>query len=158
VHCIIQTFNVLGRFCPTEKSVIDTIALGVDLKETFYLLDQTYFNEKDVGNTLWIETYRKIYKKDSLSMLCLFDGVKQIFKKICEKNISIMILKNKGKEAVENTINKFNLSSHVQFIVADTGGLKKPNPRIFDEFIQPKFGNTVNKFETIMIIIRHATH
>lgn len=151
VHCILKTFETFGEAKPKKEIVKETVSTGVGLKETFELLDPIYFDTKTNDIKQWIITYREIYKQESLDKISLFDGVEKIFENLHKDRTSIVVVSNKGKEAVETAIDKFGLSNYVSLIVADTGEMKKPDPKIYYEYILPKLGDTVKKSEVIII-------
>jgi phosphoglycolate phosphatase len=142
VYCIKQTFSALDTPISKENLINHTVASGMGLDETFKILNPLFFKQKPHDLNHWIATYRYIYLKEGLGKTYIYNGVKKIFNKFFANNIAIIIVSNKGIDAINAALKHFGLIDYVKLVIGDTKGIKKkPDPMLFDNIIKPKFNN-----------------
>jgi phosphoglycolate phosphatase len=89
-------------------------------------------------------TYREIYANEGYNYAKLFPGALNLFSRLHDHGIIIIIASNKGLEAVKSTLDLYGLNKFTSDIIADGVFTKektrmKPDPMIFEEYIKPKY-------------------
>jgi len=102
----------------------------------------------------WTIKYREIYKIEGDNHSVLYKNVYSTLNGIFLKNISIVVLSNKGISAINQSLKKFNLDQFITMIIGDGYNEKKielkPNPMVFNEVIKPNYINILN--ENILMV------
>jgi len=141
VRSIIRTYEVYKKPIPSRDLIYQTINKGITLDETFRLLSISY-DHKDAKNFSqeYIATYREIYKKEGESKTRPFMNAKETLEYIHEKRIPIIVISNKGIDAINYALEKYELKKFITLAIGDTSGMKKkPDPMVFNKIIQPQF-------------------
>jgi len=141
IHSIIKTFEVYKKPIPSRDSIYQTITKGIALDETFKLLDINY-DHKEAKNfsQKYIATYRAVYKKEGESKARPFANAKETLEYIHEKGIPIVVISNKGIDAINYALKKYELKTFITLAIGDTPEMKKkPDPMVFNKIIQPQF-------------------
>lgn len=114
--------------------------MGMD--ETFKTLNPFFFKQKNVDINYWVETYRSIYLKEGLRKTYLYEDVQKLLHKFHTNNIAMIIVSNKGRNAILAALKHFGLSHYIKLVIGDTAGIKKkPDPMLFNTMIKPKFND-----------------
>lgn len=159
IHCIIKTFEKYNKQAPSRDSIYETITKGIGLEDTFRhlnpTLDQKFSDTKDEKHvnetTQWISTYREFYKNEGEKITQPFDNAKDVLEHLHLAEIAVVIISNKGIEAISSALDKFGLKSFISLVIGDTKGMKKkPDPMVFNEIIKPKFKEILSS-EILMI-------
>ncbi|KAK0726639.1 HAD-like domain-containing protein [Apiosordaria backusii] len=147
-HYISLTFSHLlpSSQPPTLPSTRATISSGAGLEPTFRTLllhvptqnNPTDINNLDLAN--WITTYRTLYASEGQSLIKPFAKVDCILRELKAIGIPVVVISNKGKEAVEQVLEKEGLAKLVALVVGDTPGVpKKPDPASFRDLVSPLY-------------------
>lgn len=142
IHCVTKTFEEYKETVPTRDAIYQTITKGIALEETFKSLKTVSENKDEAVDTgqKWVETYREIYKKEGESKTKPFDNAKLVLEHIHNAGIPIVVISNKGIEAINSALEKYDLKKFIMLVVGDTKGMKKkPDPMIFNQLIKPQF-------------------
>lgn len=172
IHCINKTFYKYKKQIPARDAVYKTITMGIGLDETFKLLNRdfvfssieskkTNYATENTNNHLesddeglvkkWVDTYREFYRHEGEEKSYPFDHVKEVLDNLHSSGKIIIIISNKGKEAITSALEKFELKQYVSLVIGDTKGLKKkPDSMIYDKIIKPTF-DEVNKDEILVV-------
>lgn len=154
IHCIKKTFSIYEKAIPSHDVIYQTITKGIGLEDTFNFLLSTMTNGEhdEKYNVLdWVKTYRTIYKNENELLVKPFDHVKDTLEHIKQTDTEIVIISNKGIDAINSTLEKFQLKQYITLVVGDTKNIKKkPDPMIYNQLIQPKFLE-IERHEILMI-------
>lgn len=137
IHCVIRTFLKFNKVPPSKDVIYETITKGISLEDTFKQL--TTENEvKDIQD--WIDCYRAIYKQEGHDKTKPFENAYAALEYINNRNIPIVVISNKGVDAITTSLSKYSLNHFITITIGDTKDIKKkPDPMIFNEIIKPKF-------------------
>jgi len=152
-HCISLTFAQLSKAPPPSASAIkSTIATGVGLEETFQMLHESYppanksseeasgFTRTNVNMSTWIDTYRSLYASEGLPLISPFPGAVALLETLSENGVGVVVVSNKGIQAVEAVLQNARMEGLVQMVVGDMPGVpRKPNPASYFDIIAPRF-------------------
>ena len=87
-----------------------------------------------------VQNYREIYKRESHDKLKLFTGARELLEQLSMAQKDIVIVSNKGVEAIHQTLESFGLSDYISLVIGDQKGIvKKPDPMTFNEIIHSQF-------------------
>lgn len=110
--------NVVNKELSDE--LLDNI-LGRTLDEQMKMIDAQHYEAL-------METYKKIYRKNSEDMTYLYDNMDRLVKQLKEQGYQLFILSNKGKRGINFGLNKFNLNNIFDYIISmDDVDKGKPN-------------------------------
>jgi phosphoglycolate phosphatase len=89
-------------------------------------------------------TYREIYANEGYNYAELYPGAFNLFSKLNDLGIIIIIASNKGLESVKSTLELHGLYQFTTDLIADGVFTKertrmKPDPMIFEQYIKPKY-------------------
>lgn len=121
---------------PVEDSakISHLISLGLGLEDTIRQLTH-HPRPEDV-----ISRYREIYSKDGWRYEAPFPGLLTAISEIAQLDIHQIVLSNKGTEAVEDAMRRFDLNSLFDLIIgADPRLKRKPDPMVFHTVIRAKY-------------------
>lgn len=151
IYCVTKTFEKFNKKVPDAKNIFQTITKGISLDETFKQLINTQ-DEKAINNIQeWVDTYRTIYSAEGGPRTKPFDHAKVVLQHIHSQGIIIVVISNKGVDAINTALTTHGLKEFVTLVVGDTKGInKKPDRMIFDKIIQPSFAS--EKAEEIIVI------
>jgi len=151
LYSIRETFKYYNHEIPIDEKIIKLISKGISLTETFSLLSNKI---KSSDLEQWTIKYREIYKIEGDNHSVLYKNVYSTLNGIFLKNISIVVLSNKGISAINQSLKKFNLDQFITMIIGDGYNEKKielkPNPMVFNEVIKPNYINILN--ENILMV------
>lgn len=141
IHCVTATFGRFGRMPPDPTAVLTTIRKGVDLAETFRLLDPDLAMAGRTTVDDWVAAYRETYNAGiGQSLSRLFPGVRQTMASLHDAGIPMVVVSNKGERAIRNTLEHHDLDRYVDLLVADDGNHpRKPDPSTYVNRIAPRF-------------------
>ncbi|MHB1949204.1 MAG: HAD family hydrolase [Gammaproteobacteria bacterium] len=150
IHCIHKTFETYKKPKPSDEAIYKTITKGMGLEQSFNLLDTAPEKSLDELHQ-WIEIYRDFYRRDGDAKTQPFGDVKGILQYVHSTGAIIIIVSNKGPNAINSALEKYDLMQYITLVVGDTKGIKKkPDPMIFDEILKPKF-NDIDPNEILVI-------
>jgi phosphoglycolate phosphatase len=140
--CLSVTFEGFGTPAPAYRVIADTIALGIDLRETITSLNPI-LSENDVEE--WIRSYRHLYNSGlGQGGTYLFPGVYDTLSALKESGCKIVIVSNKGEVAIQAALMEFGIASLVDLLVGDRPGLPgKPDAACYREVINPALPNII---------------
>jgi phosphoglycolate phosphatase len=150
VHCMLATFDHYNQPRPELGDVNTAIRGGVGIAETFANLHSLGLSIPESES--WRETYRTIYNSgDGLARTTLFDGAEDILKSLKAHSIPMVVVSNKGEEAVVKAIPHFKLGSYFDAVIAEREGIVlKPDPSSYRELIAPAYPR-ITPDRTLMI-------
>lgn len=149
IHCISKTFEEFKQTVPSRDAIYQTITAGIGLEDTFIRLGANK-ESKNIGDP-WVERYREIYKKEGDAYSKPFDHVKATLEHIYNTNIPIVVISNKGIDAINAALEKHELKKFITLVVGDTKGVKKkPDPMAYDQIIKPQFKD-IKPSEILMV-------
>lgn len=137
---LVSTFAEFSSFVPAQDDVARLIGTGKTLQETIKELHRAEDGPLD-GNVikLWVDFYRKRYADHGESKVTLFDGAEDTLACLCQVG-DLVLLSNKGIEAVEGSLDRFGIRDYFSLVLADEPGQpKKPDPAVFAKRIEPLF-------------------
>jgi len=143
IHCIMKTFETFKKPAPSSDAIYLTITKGIPLEDTFKLLraEQGEADPVNAGNE-WVDLYRDIYKSEGESKTQPFDHARAALEHITKSGIPIVVISNKGTDAINSALAKYDLSQFITLVIGDTKGMKKkPDPMVFEQIIKPKFSD-----------------
>lgn len=163
IYCINKTFEKYKKQIPSRDAIYKTITMGIGLDETFKILNNNLVNyegavtgdefRSDDASLIqkWVETYREFYRKEGEEKSCPFNQAKEILEGIHSSGKIIIVISNKGSEAINSALAKFDLKQFITLVVGDTKGIKKkPDSMIFDKIIKPAF-DEINTNEILVV-------
>ena len=140
IHCIKQALQKLSArsITPPDSQLRDLIGGGITLGETFSRLGVP---EKDLEN--YVSTYRDIYRNEADQYVALYPQVEETISSLRGAGTTIVVLSNKGQQAVVHTLEKFGIEKLIDLTVGEVPGVKgKPDPEVFHNVIAPRLNLT----------------
>ncbi|MBA9079002.1 MULTISPECIES: HAD family hydrolase [Rufibacter] len=154
-----KTFEHQGVTPPGEQQVKEGISTGANLWEMLPLLHPPLREEeKHAELAEWVHLYRTIYDTDGGRLTTLFDGAEPLLKNLKELGLACAVISNKGQQAIEDALLKFNLRPYFDLVIGDNPALplkKKPHPMAFHQVIQPHYPQAKNN-QFLMVGDTHA--
>ncbi|WP_338606167.1 HAD family hydrolase [Desulfoferula mesophila] len=137
VHCVQRTFAAQGEEPPSEAAIRATI--GLPLPDALTQLRGKGGREK--GQT-WARAYREIFMTEGPPRLHLFEGAARFLAALADQEIPAIIVSARKAEITNMLLDKFGLSETIMEVFGDSPqGPNKPDPRLYEELIRPRFGN-----------------
>ncbi|MCP3968142.1 MAG: HAD family hydrolase [Lentisphaerae bacterium] len=163
-------FDFDGTLCATHNAIIEamkqtfefykqpildidkiTTTIGKSLEDTLFILSDGKLIKNEAVVKEWIKTYRDFYSSIWKEHTSLFDNVKEICADYIQKGIKIVVISNKGLDAINGALNYYGIMEYVSFVVGDEKGInKKPDSMPYDKIIEPNFPEI--KKENILMI------
>lgn len=131
IHCICKTFEKFKKAIPSRDAIFQTIMKGIGLEDTFKLLNPSLANadskesKGEVEVSQWVEAYREFYKKEGEEKSKPFEYAQFALEYLHKAGVKIVIISNKGIDAINVALEKFMLKDFVSLVVGDTKGMKK---------------------------------
>jgi phosphoglycolate phosphatase len=136
--CLRRTLTELHRTEPDEAALSAVIARGLDLGDTFRRLAPR-LSESEIEAC--VIRYRVHYPTVGIAGTLLYDGVASTLRKLRDMGVSLVVLSNKGRVAVDATLARFGLTDSIDHVLAEEGGAPvKPHPDLFHRRIAALFG------------------
>lgn len=131
-----KTFQDKLGLAISEERIWGTIQKGITLEETF---DSLLPKEKRMEVADWVTRYREIYNSGlGLKMSKPFGNLKSLFSSPLLNGVSLVLVTNKGRVAVEQILQKDNIEQVFDIIVAADGSSPtKPDPKSYYDRIKP---------------------
>jgi phosphoglycolate phosphatase len=137
---LLSTFAEFSSAVPTQDDIARLIGTGKTLQETINELRSAEDGAlDDDALKQWVGFYRKRYAEHGESKVTLFDGAAETL--ACLRKVGeLVLLSNKGIEAVEGSLKRFDIRSYFSLVLAEEPGQpKKPDPAVFANRIAPLF-------------------
>ncbi|GAB3380948.1 HAD family hydrolase [Lysobacter fragariae] len=137
---LLSTFAEFSSSVPAQDDISRLIGTGKTLQETINELRSTEEGAlDDDALKQWVGFYRQRYAEHGESKVTLFDGAKETLSSLREVG-DLVLLSNKGIEAVEGSLKRFDIRSYFSLVLAEEPGQpKKPDPAVFANRIAPVF-------------------
>ncbi len=150
VHCIYKTFDHYNHPRPDEARLLEALRGGVGVANTFAELHATGLTVPE--SIEWRDRYRAIYNSgEGPARSYLFEGAEDILKLLKAKKIPMLLVSNKGEEAVLKALDQYNLAQYFDIVLAESDGfVLKPDPSSYHTTILPKYPHI--KPEEILMI------
>jgi phosphoglycolate phosphatase len=88
-----------------------------------------------------VTRYRALYPEIDVAHSVLYDGVQLTLHWLHDAGISVVVLSNKGRAAVEASVPRCGLTENVRYVLADEPGQPtKPDPDVFNQRVVRVFG------------------
>lgn len=134
--CMKMTFETNGFSAPDRDAVRATI--GLSLEDSLRRLSAVPLSSQELS--LWVRTYRTLYKTEQGRCSRLFPGVREALKEINQRGVDIVIVSNKGVAAIRAALSKFDIEELIaRPFGADVTRYRKPHPALYHEEIKPLF-------------------
>jgi phosphoglycolate phosphatase len=135
--CMKQTFESHGFKAPDPEAVLATI--GLTLEDSFRRLRDEYFSLEELST--WVQTYRALYRAEGGRRSRLFPGVADALKAVNELGLGVVVVSNKGADAIQTALRKFEVNHLVTTTLGgDMTAHKKPHPALYHYEIKRHFG------------------
>ena len=119
---------------PDDLTLMFLVSSGKTIQESLKAL-----GIKEDLITDWVGIYRRLYAQHE-NLVRLFDGVFDTLAHLRATGNRLVLVSNKGRKAVEASLNAFKLNEYFDLVIAEEIGLaKKPSPLVFSERILPVF-------------------
>ncbi|MFT4103838.1 MAG: HAD family hydrolase [Burkholderiaceae bacterium] len=134
------TFAEYSGAVPQEEDIARLIGTGKTLQETIHELRPTDAGPLDDGELKrWVDSYRKRYADHGDLLVSLFDRAEETLVHLRSAG-DLVLLSNKGIDAVEGSLNRFGIRDHFSLVLAEEPGQpRKPDPEVFFKRISPLF-------------------
>jgi phosphoglycolate phosphatase len=138
VWCMRDTFEEFGLPLPDRQAVASTV--GLTLEQSIVRLAGSAVSVDSVAP--FVELYRRRYQASSGSRTVLYPGVKEFLESLAQADVTSVVVSNKGFEAIRSTLARLGIvDSFAQIFAGDTTTYKKPDPRLFEREIRPRFAD-----------------
>ena len=144
INSVTKTFEYYNIQPPMGDSIKSTI--GKSLEDAFAILSGGEISRNDKILKEWVIKYREIYSRIWADHTFLFENVKYLLSKFVESGIHIVVISNKGAEAVNSALCHYGIKEYISFIAGDIKGVnKKPDPMPYNKIIKPEFPDVAKK-------------
>lgn len=134
--CMKLTFEANGFSAPDRDAVRATI--GLSLEDSLGRLCAGPLSSQELS--LWVQAYRTFYKTEQGRRSRLFPGVRETLKEINQRGVDVVIVSNKGVDAIRAALSKFDLEELIaKPFGPDVTRHRKPHPALYYEEIKPLF-------------------
>lgn len=131
---LLELFQQSDRSIPDGLDILSLISSGNTLQETLLALG---IPERLVPE--WVSAYRRLYTQHERHAR-LFDGVADTLNTLKSKGRRLVLLSNKGRVAVEGSLQTLGIGQYFDLILAEQPGLPgKPDPSVFTLRIAPHY-------------------
>lgn len=150
VHCMHRTFDHYDHPRPSRGVLDAAIRQSIGVAETFASLHRTGLSEAE--SLEWRDRYRILYNGgEGLARSYLFEGVEEVLKHLQSLAVPLVILSNKGEQAVLDALEHFKIGSYFDMVIAERDGVVlKPDPSSYHELIAPAYAHIMPE-EILMI-------
>jgi phosphoglycolate phosphatase len=136
VHCVQRTFEHYGENIPAGQEIRATIGLPLAVA----MVELRGKGGPEDGEA-WAETYREIFREEGMAKLRMFEGAGDFLQGLADKGVPATIVSARKAELTRDLLMRFKLDHLLQAVHGDTPqGPNKPDPRVYQELILPKFG------------------
>ncbi|PLB51325.1 haloacid dehalogenase-like hydrolase [Aspergillus steynii IBT 23096] len=154
-HSILLTFEtLLPGFTPPPDEVRRLVSTGAPPGNTFRSLHPgvTTFDED-----YWVKKYRELYAVHGQQRAKPFPGAEQVLNSLRARDIPIVIISNKGVEALKSALAKTGLLGYFPqpFILGDgvPGVTRKPDPSSFTDVMLPRLNELYGEKEGEVLMV-----
>ncbi|MCI4680385.1 HAD family hydrolase [Rhodoblastus acidophilus] len=134
--CMKRTFEANGFSAPDRDAVRATI--GLSLEDSLRRLCAGPLSSQELS--LSVQAYRTFYKTEQGRRSRLFPGVRETLKEINQRGVDVVIVSNKGVDAIRAALSKFDLEELIaKPFGVDVTRHRKPHPALYHEEIKPLF-------------------
>lgn len=154
-HSVLLTFDsLLPGFTPPADQVRQLVSTGGSPGNTFRSLhpDLATFDED-----AWVRKYRELYAAHGQQRAKPFPGAEQLLRSLRERNVPVVIISNKGVEALKSALTKTGLLGYFPgpFILGDgiPGVTRKPDPSSFTDVILPRLQEVYGEQEGEVLVV-----
>ncbi len=121
----------------SESRMAAVIGTGVPLEVTLATL-APHLTDADIADCA--TRYRALYTEIDREMTALYDGVHETLAGLKRHGGEIVVLSNKSRAALENTLARFDMQDVASAVIAADPGLPvKPDPEVFHQRVRPLF-------------------
>ena len=136
-HSLERTFAYYKKKIPDKETLDKAVSTGASLDKTILGLIK---NPCGINISEWISKYRDYYKSEGQYKSFLYSGTRKLLKSLKDCDVKIVIASNKGYKAINESLEKMDISKYIDLVVAEEKGIeKKPSPMSFHKIIYPKF-------------------
>ena len=137
-----ETFATYNVPPPSREEVEALIARGINLEETLTHLLPQHVSTEQLNE--WVATYRRVYNSGTgIRASTPFPGSRTALAQLQAAGIPVVIVSNKGEEAVYAALAHFGMNDLVRLVVAARDAFPtKPDARSYFERIAPVLGPT----------------
>ncbi|KAK1147201.1 hypothetical protein N8T08_001940 [Aspergillus melleus] len=154
-HSVLLTFSTLlpGFTAPLDQ-VRRLVSTGAPPGNTFRSLhpDPNIFDEDR-----WVKTYRELYAAHGQQRAKPFPGAELVLRSLRARDIPIVIISNKGVEALKSALTKTGLLGYFPepFILGDgiPGVTRKPDPSSFTDVMLPRLKELYGEREGEVLMV-----
>lgn len=134
------TFAAFADTVPAQDEIARLIGTGKTLQETIHALRPASGPALDADALKrWVEHYRRCYAEHGEARVALFDGAHETLAALSRVG-DLVLLSNKGIDAVETSLARFDIRRYFGLVLAEEPGQpKKPDPNVFTSRIAPNF-------------------
>jgi phosphoglycolate phosphatase len=138
-QCLGRAFAEHGRSAPATERVAGVVSQGLSLPETCLALDRNLRGCPGVLDEI-VRTYRTLYRSEGEALTTMFPGAREALQHVHGRGIKCLVVSNKGAEAVQRSLERHELASFVDFVLADQPGIPhKPDPTLLTDHILARF-------------------
>jgi phosphoglycolate phosphatase len=138
-HCLERALAKHSMPILAVERVMPAVGKGLSLQETCILLDASLRNHSALLDEI-VGTYRTLYREEGEPLIEMFAGAREAIEKIHASGAKCIVVSNKGIDAVIRSLERYEMASFVDLILADQPGLPhKPDPALLTGHILPKF-------------------
>lgn len=142
-----ETCRHFGIEVPSQEQLTDLIAAGMRIIDAFTLMA----NGRPVDGPEWLAKYREIYQHEGDAQAELYPEVENTLRHLSRQNIALVVLSNKGVEAVKQSLQRFGLDDLMALIIGDGSIAQlKPHRMPYDQIIRQHFAHIAPE-ETLMV-------
>jgi phosphoglycolate phosphatase len=136
--CVRATLGEGGHVMPSDPEISAVIAQGLPLPETFRVLAPALAADDVEG---CVTRYRIHYPALDAARSVLYETVQPSLGRLAAMGVSLVVLSNKGRVAVDAALTRFGLAPHISHVLAaEPDQPTKPDPEVFHRRIAPLFG------------------
>lgn len=139
VDAIMRIFDLHRIARPDDERIAAIVGTGAALPEVVRLVHPAGHALTDDEVDCWTREYRQLYAEHSAASVRAFPGVRETLERLAG-NVDIVVMSNKGAEAVNASLEALGLRAFIDAVIADENDqARKPNPRVFTERIVRHF-------------------
>jgi phosphoglycolate phosphatase len=138
-HCIERALTKHGRPAPGRERIMPVVNRGLQLRDTFSLLDPDLRDDVAVMEDI-VGTYRTFYRDEGEPLIRIFPGARAALQALHAGGIKCVVVSNKGYDAVARSLGRHGMTAFVEQVFAEQKELpSKPDPALLTDHVLRKF-------------------
>jgi phosphoglycolate phosphatase len=143
-HCMKRVLERSIGVVPSAAEILSTISAGLGLEDSFRVLAPGAISKSSELLARLVDEYRALYLVEGEQLTGMYAGWKSALAEFQSLNVQTAIVSNKSVAAIDTTLARFGFERWMTLVVGQAPGIpRKPDPRLFEKFIAPKFPDLV---------------